>query len=257
MSYLRSVPIGDSKLLQKPLPPRNPKYSHVKPVVDSGMTVELAEYMRRSLNQLKPKKPGELFRRVPTALIGQYIEKRVYQPQILPDGGFARPMDEYQRNDPEENEVEVLLLDCRSAEEYEECHIAGALHYPPAKIHHAIHQLLPQMFFFKNKANKLLVMYDLEEEQVGKLANEVFMQGVDNLAVLTGGLREFVQDYSSFVIGHVPVPILPRDERLEKRAEKMSQARSEARSTISHCRTAKSLSSSLAASKKFKMLHQD
>lgn len=249
MSYRKSLPIGDTKLLEKPLPPRNPKYSYVKPVVDSGMTVELAEYMQRSLKQLKPKKPGELFRRIPTVLVGQYIEKRVYQPHILPDGGFARPMDEYQMGDQKEKDVEILLLDCRSAEEYEQCHIAGALHYPPAKIHHAIYPLLPEMFSFKNAPDKLLVMYDLEEEQVGKLANEVFMHGLDNLAVITGGLREFVQDYSQFMIGNIPVPILPRDERLEKRAEKMSQARSEARSTLSHFRTAKSLSSSLAVPK--------
>lgn len=252
MSYLNSVPIGDSKILQRPLPPRNPKYNHVKPSVDSGMTVELSEYMRRSFDQLKPKKTGELFRRAPTYLIGQFIEKRIYKPQILPDGGFARPMDEYHAGpseDEKKEDIDILLLDCRSAEEYEECHIAGALHYPPSKIHHAIHPLLPQMYAYRNAPQKLLVMYDLEEERVGKLATEVFMQGVDNLAVITGGLREFVQDYNHFVIGKTPVPIIPRDERLAKRAERTIQARSEARSTISQCRTIKSLSNSLAVRK--------
>lgn len=252
MSYLNSVPIGDSKVLQKPIPPRDQKYNHVQPVVDSGMTVELSEYMRRSFNQLKPKKTGELFRRAPTYLIGQFIEKRLYKPQILPDGGFARPMDEYYAGPSEEEnkeDIDMLLLDCRSAEEYTACHIAGALHYPPSKIHHAIHPLLPQMYPYRNAPRKLLVMYDLEEEQVGKLATEVFMQGVDNLAVITGGLREFVQDFNHFVIGKAPVPIIPRDDRLAKRAERATQARSEARSTISHSRTIKSLSNSLAVRK--------
>eukprot|EP00796_Vickermania_ingenoplastis_P007332 gene7332-5166_t len=241
MSYAK--PIGDSKLLDKKPPARNEKFAKVKPVVESGMTVELAEYMRQNAIKVK-KQPGELFKRVLTKVVADDIERKI-NPEILPDGGFAKPMDEYRGGrGAQPQEVELLLVDCRPEEDYKQCHIAGALHYPRVKVIHATNPFLPEMFSFKNKENKLIVMYDLEEEMAVELANIVFQKGIDNIAIMAGGLREFVQDYSAYLIGTCPVPIVPRDERLKRRADEVTLARSEARSSASH--KPKSLSNSLA-----------
>lgn len=233
-------PIGDSKVMEKKVPARSERFSKVKPVVESGMTVELAQYMKQNAIRVK-RQPGELFKRVLTMSVANAIERKI-SPEVMEDGGFARPMDEYRGATKEE--VDYLVVDCREEEDYRKCHVAGALHYPRIKINHSTNPFLPEMFAYKNKENKLIVMYDLEEESVTELANIVFQKGVDNIAIMAGGLREFVQDYSSYIIGESPVPIIPRDERLKRRADEVTIARSEARSTASH--KPKSLSNSLA-----------
>lgn len=243
MSYF--TPIGDAKLLDRVPPPPNEKYAKTKPVVDTGMTVELAQYMKMNANRLK-RQPGELFHRVLTSTIANYLENRI-RPLILEDGGYASPMDEYHGGEDTaaKSNMVYLVLDCRTVEEYRECHIAGALHYPKSKLHHAVNPFLPEMFAIKNQKDKMIVLYDLDDERVTDVGNALFQKGIDNVAIMAGGLKEFVQDFSKYLIGVSPVPIVPRDERLKRRAELASSSRSEARSMMTSNKP-KSLSSSLA-----------
>ncbi|KAG8348996.1 Rhodanese like domain [Trypanosoma vivax] len=235
--------IGDPNLFARK-PPANPKYEHVKPVVETGMTVELARFMKNMGSSLQ-RAPGEPFMRMRPRLLGEYLQL-LQKPLDMGDGGFAHPMDEY-RSQNAKPEKEFLVLDVRSEEEYAACHIECALHYPKRKMVHATNPFLPEMYAFKNKENKIIVVYDLEEElTVGQnVATILFEKGIDNIALLSGGLREFVQDYSNFIVGESPVPILPRNKRLLKLAEAASAARSETlRSSFTH--KPKSLSNSLA-----------
>lgn len=237
--------IGDKDVLQRRTAV-NPKYNNVQAVVESGMTVQVAQYMRDSKVKTK-RQPGELFKRVHTDAVGFYL--RGQEPKAaLEDGGFAHPMDEYggEENGEGKLAVDYLLLDCRDVEQYETCHIKTALHYPKIKLHHATNPFLPEMYAFKNKENKTIVLYDLEEEAVVPLANVMFQKGIDNVCILAGGLREFAQDFGELLTGPCPVTIVPRDARLKRRADEATLARSEARSTMSH--KPKSLSSSLARS---------
>nr|CCC90050.1 conserved hypothetical protein [Trypanosoma congolense IL3000] len=236
--------IGDPDILLRKTA-TNPKYDHVKPVVETGMTAELARFMKYGTAAIY-KTAGEPFHRVRSKVVGDYIRQQRQKSEGLNDGGFNHPMDEY-RKDADQPPKEFLILDVRSEEEYAACHISGALHYPKRKMVHAINPLLPEMYNFKNKENKLIIVYDLEEElTIGQnVALCVFEKGVDNVAMITGGLREFVQDFSDCIVGVSPVPIIPRDDRLLKRAEEFSAARSEThRSGFSH--KPKSLSNSLA-----------
>lgn len=239
MSY--KAPIGDKDILERRSIP-NPKYDGVQAVVDSGMTSGLVGYIREREVKLK-KQPGELFKRVRAKAIADYITAH-QAPEVLEDGGFAIPMDEYRGSPPPASSEEYLVLDCRDLEDYNVCHINGALHFPKLKLNHATNPFLPEMHAFKNKPGKMIVLYDLEEEHVTTAANTVFQKGIDNVGIIAGGLREFVQDYSALVTGVPPVPVVPRDERMQRRAEEATQARSEARTVMSH--KPKSLSSSLA-----------
>lgn len=235
--------MGDQHVMQRRAIP-NPKYNSVRPVVESGMTTQLAEYMRES--QIKTKQqPGEFFKRIRTSAIAKPFQHQQHS-IVLDDGGFATPMDEYggAQNGTGQAEVVFLLLDCRELDQYQSCHIHGALHYPKVKLNHATNPFLPEMFAVKNKDHKWIVLYDLEEEAVVSFANALFQKGVDNVAVMSGGLREFAQDFSTFLTGPSPVPIIPRDLKMQRRADEATLARSEARSTTS--RKPKSLSNSLA-----------
>ncbi|KAK7196286.1 Rhodanese-like domain containing protein [Novymonas esmeraldas] len=235
--------IGDKDVLQRRTAV-NPKYNGVQAVVESGMTTQLAQYMRDNTVKTK-KQPGELFQRLRTDTVAAFLDSQ--EPKsTLADGGFARPMDEYggAANAEGKPMASYLLLDCRDVAHYETCHIKSALHYPKIKLLHATSPFLPEMYSYKNKENKCIVLYDLEEEAVVPLANTMFQKGIDNVAILAGGLREFAQDYATFLTAPSPVPIVPRDTRLKRRADEVTQARSEARTTTSH--KPKSLSSSLA-----------
>ncbi|RNF00382.1 testis specific, 14 [Trypanosoma rangeli] len=240
--------IGEKDFLLRRTP-ANPKYEKVKAVVESGLTVEVAQFMKRAACNVR-RYAGESFLRMHPNVLAEYISKLKRQEErkkgCESDGGFLHPMDEYMSPNVRP-EKEYLILDVRSEEEYKACHIEGALHYPKRRMLHAINPLLPEMFEFKNKENKYIVVYDTEEElTVGQSVGTVlFEKGLDNVVVLTGGLREFVQDYSFLIVGKSPVPIVPRDTRLQKRAEAISAARSETqRSAFSH--KPKSLSNSLA-----------
>ncbi|KAG5468346.1 hypothetical protein LSCM1_02326 [Leishmania martiniquensis] len=237
--------IGDKDILQRRTG-ANPKYNGVQAVVDSGMTTELAHYMRSNIVKTK-RQPGELFKRLRTDAIAAFL-RRQEPKSILEDGGFARPMDEYggPENAFDNCATSYLLLDCREVEQYTACHIKTALHYPKIKLHHSTNPFLPEMYAYKNKTKMCIVLYDLEEEAVLHLANTMFQKGVDNIAIVAGGLREFAQDYADLLTASPPVPIFPRDLRLKRRAEEVTHARSEARTTMSH--KPKSLSSSLARS---------
>ncbi|KAG5468761.1 hypothetical protein CUR178_01596 [Leishmania enriettii] len=235
--------IGDKDVLQRRVV-SNPKYSGVQAVVDSGMTTQLAQYMRNNIIKTR-RQPGELFQRLRTDVIAAFLRRQ--QPKsILQDGGFARPMDEYGGLESalDKSDTGYLLLDCREVEHYHTCHIQTALHYPKMKLHHSTNPFLPEMYAYKNKEKMWIVLYDMEEEVVVHLATIMYQKGVDNVAIIAGGLREFAQDYSDLLTAQSPVPILPRDLRLRQRAEEVTQARSEARTGMSH--KPKSLSSSLA-----------
>lgn len=235
--------IGDKDVLQRRTA-TNPKYSGVQAVVESGATTHVARYVRDNKIKLK-QQPGELFKRLRTDTIAAYLQG--LEPKAaLQDGGYAHPMDEYggAANGEGKPTTEYLLIDCRDVELFEVCHIKSAQHYPKIKLHHATSPFLPDMYAYKNKENKMIVLYDLEEEAALQIANVLFQKGIDNIGVIAGGMREFAQDYAELLTGPCPVPIVPRDTRMQRRADEATLARSEARSTVSH--KPKSLSSSLA-----------
>ncbi|KPI85927.1 hypothetical protein ABL78_5011 [Leptomonas seymouri] len=235
--------IGDKDVLQR-RPAPHKKFSSVQAVVESGATAQVAQYVKE--NRIKTKQqPGEFFKRIRTDTVANYI--RSQEPKVaLEDGGFARPMDEYGGAESGEGKpkIDYLLVDCRDLEHYDTCHIKNALHYVKVRLHHATSPFLPEMYTFKNKENKMIVLYDLEEEVVASIANTMFQKGIDNVSIIAGGLREFAQDYEEMLTGPSPVPIVPRDMRMKRRADEATLARSEARSTMSH--KPKGLSSSLA-----------
>lgn len=244
MSY--PSPIGDKDFLQRKAPEQT-KYVTVKPIVETGLTSELAGYMREKEMKLK-RQPGELFTRVGTSKVAKYVESlNPKSVERLPDGGYANPIDEYRTGSHENTLEDIMLLDCRPVEDFNACHIQGAIHYPKVRLNHATYPFLNEMFSYRNKDNKLIVVYDLDESIAVEVTNAVYQRGINNIAMMAGGLQEFVQDYKSLITGESPVPIVPRDARMQRRADEVTQARSEARSHISQ--RPKSLSNSLSKPK--------
>ena len=61
------------------------------------------------------------------------------------------------------DQTSFLLLDLRDPEEYGEWRIKESINYPAANI--ARDKMIPELFRFKNKANKLIIVYMADERK--------------------------------------------------------------------------------------------
>ena len=96
-----------------------------------------------------------------------------------------------------------LVLDLRSREEYDECHITGSLHYAAANIRHD--KVTKEMFEYKNKPEHIIIVYDNDESLAPKTATSFVEKGFLNTFVLSAGLYRFGKKYSRHVEGFPPV----------------------------------------------------
>lgn len=161
-----------------------------------------------------------------------------------------------------EGGVDVLLLDLRPVEEYVACHIRSARCYPSRLLYRAVNEfdaaicacafwsgsIGEQMLSFsrfrlmrhladRNREDILrcIVIYD-EDERVAIAAGNLFVEkGVENIRVLTGGLREFskrfpalvqrADDYNNWSTGPVAVPQVPQPQIARRTATAASPSR--------------------------------
>jgi len=97
-----------------------------------------------------------------------------------------------------------LLLDVRLAEDYEACRIVGAITYPAAVLTHAMNYFTTEIFRYKNKEGKKIIVYDEDENVASKAATTFFQKGVDNIFMLSGGLRDMAAKFPNLVLGKLP-----------------------------------------------------
>jgi len=127
-----------------------------------------------------------------------------------------------------------LLLDLRDPDEYELWRIREAINFPCANI--ARDKTIPELFRFKNQPDKLIVIYMNDERAGVQYATLLSEKGYDNVFLLSGGIENFLEDYSDLVEGrNVPVPksLIAEQEaqkiadkkqhRIDKKAQMMSK----------------------------------
>lgn len=98
-----------------------------------------------------------------------------------------------------------LLLDLRDPDEYGMWRIKEAINFPAANI--ARDKTIPELFRFKNQPDKLIVTYMNDERQGTQYAQLLSEKGYENTYLLSGGIENFLEDYSDLCEGtNVPVP---------------------------------------------------
>eukprot|EP01063_Lacrimia_lanifica_P025958 TRINITY_DN3411_c0_g3_i1.p2 TRINITY_DN3411_c0_g3~~TRINITY_DN3411_c0_g3_i1.p2 ORF type:complete len:234 (+),score=86.42 TRINITY_DN3411_c0_g3_i1:1606-2307(+) len=208
--------IGDKHVLDRAIQ-KNQKYDALRSTLDTGHNVlntkapGAGEKAVRALEHFKRVKVNKLFRMM-----------------------------------ADEQDVKVLLIDVREKEDYEACRIDGATWYNPLMLCRAMNPFLPEMYSYKNKDNHLIVAYDLEDTHVaGKTANLLFEKGLDNIYVLTGGLRDWLRDYPDMVVGDGPTPTpAPASDNRPTRCFPGDDAAS----SVSRCSTTNRAGSSVSCS---------
>jgi centrosomal protein CEP41 len=103
------------------------------------------------------------------------------------------------------DQTSFLLLDLREPEEYDFWRIKESINYPAANI--ARDKIIPELYRFKNKSNKLIIVYMSDERKGCQAANLFVEKGYDNVFLLSGGIEQFNEEFHDMVEGrNVPIP---------------------------------------------------
>jgi len=98
-----------------------------------------------------------------------------------------------------------LLLDLREKDEYELWRIKEAINYPAPNI--GRDKMIPELYHFKNKPDKLIILYMSDERNGTKVAQAFAEKGFENTYLLSGGIEGFLEDFTDLVEGRqIPVP---------------------------------------------------
>lgn len=110
-------------------------------------------------------------------------------------------------------QTDFLLIDLREPEEYEKYHIREALNFPGTHIKRD--KFIPQMYNYKNKENKIIVVYHFDEKPGMDYTTQLCEKGYDNLFLLNGGIEGFGQEVQEGLEGK-DVPQFKKKEEVRK-----------------------------------------
>lgn len=103
------------------------------------------------------------------------------------------------------DQTSFLLLDLREADEYDLWRIKDAVNYPAQNI--VRDKMIPELFRFKNKADKLIIVYMSDERKGCAAANLFAERGYENVFLLSGGIEKFNEEFHNLCEGRdVPKP---------------------------------------------------
>eukprot|EP00316_Scyphosphaera_apsteinii_P009521 CAMPEP_0119333984 /NCGR_PEP_ID=MMETSP1333-20130426/86392_1 /TAXON_ID=418940 /ORGANISM="Scyphosphaera apsteinii, Strain RCC1455" /LENGTH=234 /DNA_ID=CAMNT_0007344187 /DNA_START=8 /DNA_END=713 /DNA_ORIENTATION=- len=85
----------------------------------------------------------------------------------------------------------LLILDCRSFEQYDACHVYGAMHYDRTDLSKATNNFPREVYFYKGsvESDKMVLLYDADGKSLTQVANSFVEKGVENTYVLAGGIE--------------------------------------------------------------------
>lgn len=229
--------VGKSDYLEKKIP-KNPKYSNVGPTVKTGLHAQHIEVVS---DQKISKRKGEFFRRIKPSTLSTLLARDNNQESIYNLAGENDPYG-HDQSDTQSmysaytaqsgyteaskmsaitsateqlalaDNSEFLLLDLREAEDFEKFHIKESLNFPAPNL--GRDKFLPEIYKFKNKENKLIIMYHLDERTSIPYVNQMCQKGYDNVYLLTGGIEAFVEKCPHHVEGkELPTNVKQADKK--------------------------------------------
>ena len=220
---------GKKNYLDKKVPQSN-KYSGVKSSLNTGKTVKDMEIMS---DQLVSKRKFEGFKRLKCSTLAKLLSEQTFTESIYNLGNDEEVKEGVAGAETESvfslntnatgvsavtyatealgitSDTKFLLLDLRDEDEFEKWHIKEAICFPVANL--ARDKVSPELFRFKNKEDKLIVVY-MNDERAGTQAGKLFAEkGYENVFLLNGGIEEFHTNYFELVEGK-DIPPIPKAE---------------------------------------------
>jgi len=214
---------GKSDYLEKRVP-KNPKFSTITTTLNTGVHANHIEVVS---DHKIAKRKGELFRRIkPKTLFGllkvetngesiyNLVDKENYENDIADDQsvysaytsktGYSEVSQHSTVTQATEQLVlgdssEFLLIDLREPEDFEQFHVKESINYPAPNL--GRDKFLPELYKFKNKEGKLIIVYHLDERNGIPHANTMAQKGYENVYLLTGGIEAFLEEYPQYIEG--------------------------------------------------------
>merc|ERR1712070_388637 len=97
---------------------------------------------------------------------------------------------------------DLILLDLRDENLYEQCRLPMAMSYPAAKINRD--QFIPELHRCKRDASKLLVVYHTNDSTTAGVATLLAQKGWEHVHALSGGFEEMASSYPEIFEGEIP-----------------------------------------------------
>ncbi|XP_047196021.1 centrosomal protein of 41 kDa-like [Hippoglossus stenolepis] len=102
-----------------------------------------------------------------------------------------------------------LLLDVRDRDQYNSCHIISAHSFPIAQLSRTMNPFSKEVLEYKNATGKFIIVYDEDERIASQAATTMCQRGVENLFMLSGGLKVIAQKFpEGLTTGSIPTACL-------------------------------------------------
>jgi centrosomal protein CEP41 len=193
--------------------PRNEKYAHVRGTLDTGLTVNKVKSV--TSREYAKRRDEIFFRLTKNQLYELYNEYEANEYESINENtmgsGDVRIVT-YSESARPEYDKPYLILDTREVAEFNIGHLLQARSFPYAMLRRD--QYLPEIYQFRNKPEALIILY-CDDERISREAGKVMVdRGIENIFLLTGGMKEFAYDFPAFVEGEAPSPPKDRVERM-------------------------------------------
>ena len=110
-----------------------------------------------------------------------------------------------------DNKPPFIVLDVRERQDFLAARIACARHFPANDLKHD--KITPELFFYKNRAQHVIVIYDLDDRAGREVATMFTEKGWENIFLLSGGLETFNHYFKSKVKGELAEPPAAQEQR--------------------------------------------
>ncbi|KAK3751531.1 hypothetical protein QZH41_019424, partial [Actinostola sp. cb2023] len=111
---------------------------------------------------------------------------------------------------PDVESLPYLILDLREKDAFDLCHIIGAMSYPSSMLSRSYNYFTKEILMFKNKPGKIIILYDEDERLTGPATTTFVQRDVDNVFMLSGGLKVLVKKFGdSMITGRIPASCVP------------------------------------------------
>ncbi|XP_019933985.2 centrosomal protein of 41 kDa isoform X1 [Paralichthys olivaceus] len=102
-----------------------------------------------------------------------------------------------------------LLLDVRDRDQYNCCHIISAHSFPITLLSRTMNPFTKEVLEYKNATGKIIIVYDEDERIASQAASTMCQRGVENLFMLSGGLKVVAQKFpEGLTTGSIPTACL-------------------------------------------------
>jgi centrosomal protein CEP41 len=197
----------------------NARYAKVPTKLNTGpnMRKVLAQYENTSGPNARPKQQNEFYTKLRPLTLAKLLEPAMTQEEsvyklgnedacsmvssIVPSDAGTDVLAKHA-----ERGANLLLLDVRSFDRYQECHLFGARHYDPVQLTKATNNFPRELYYYRGPmgGDKMVVLYDHDGKGMQAIANTFVERGVENTFVLSGGLLAAAYRCPQLLVGQPP-----------------------------------------------------